>query len=163
MERLLLSLVVVVFFALCVYGMWRGWRRQARAQSVRFPPFPQVPDDLGEPVLDAKGLYVATTTAGHWQERVVTRGVGLRGPAVLRYHDGGIEVDRVGATGFWIPRESIVDVKTGRGMAGKVMGTESLLVVSWRLGETELDTGFRGDDIGVYPQWIAQVKGGAQV
>ncbi|MEU3269457.1 transporter [Saccharomonospora sp. NPDC006951] len=163
MERLLLSLLVVAFFALAVYGMWKGWRRQAIAQSVRIPPFPEVPEVSGEPVLTAKGLYVATTNAGHWQQRVVTRGVGMRGPAELRLFDDGVEVDRAGAKGFWIPRESIVEVKTAKGMAGKVMGTDSLLVLTWRLDDVELDTGFRGDDLGEYPQWIDEVKGGAQV
>ncbi|WP_106180391.1 transporter [Prauserella shujinwangii] len=163
MDRLLLTLLVAAFFALCLYGMWRGWRRQAREQSVRLPPFPEVPAERGEPVLRAGGVYVATTRAGRWQERVVTRGVGLRGRATLRLFPDGVEVDRAGANGFWIPRESIVDIGTAKGMAGKVMGTDSLLVLTWRLGETELDTGFRGDDLGRYPEWIEQVKGGAQV
>ncbi|MBK1788150.1 PH-like domain-containing protein [Prauserella cavernicola] len=163
MDRLLLTLLVVAFFALAVYGMWRGWRRQARTQSVRIPPFPELPENLGEPTLTADGLYVATTNAGHWQERVVTRGVGMRGPAVLRLYEQGVHVDRAGAVGIWIPRSSIVDVKPGKGMAGKVMGTESLLVFTWSVGDVELDTGFRGDDHGDYPQWINEVKGGAQV
>ncbi|PXY19187.1 transporter [Prauserella muralis] len=163
MERLLLTLLVVALFALGVYGMWRGWRRQARAQSVLVPPFPPVPDDRGEPVLETTGIYVATTRAGHWQQRIVTRGMGLRGPASLRLYAGGVEVDRTGRPGFWIPRESIVEAATAKGMAGKVMGTDSLLVLTWRLGDVELDTGFRGDDLAVYPQWIEQVKGGAQV
>ncbi|MFC4002334.1 transporter [Prauserella oleivorans] len=163
MERLLLTLLVFALFALGVYGMWRGWRRQARAQSVRIPPFPQRPADPGEPELEAAGLYAATTNAGHWQQRVVTRGAGLRGRATLRLYPGGVEVDRAGAPGFWIPRESITDVTTAKGMAGKVMGTASLLVFTWRVGDVELDTGFRGDDLGVYPQWINKVKGGAQV
>ncbi|WP_199433160.1 PH-like domain-containing protein [Qaidamihabitans albus] len=163
MDRLLLTLLVAAFFALCVYGMWRGWRRQARAQSVRYPPFPDVPAEPGEPLLEASGVYVATTSAGHWQERVVTRGAGLRARATLRRHAGGIAVERAGAPAFWIPGESMVDVKTARGMAGKVMGTDSLLVFTWRLGDNELDTGFRGDDLDVYPEWIKQVKGGAQV
>ncbi|SFB21889.1 hypothetical protein SAMN05216266_106204 [Amycolatopsis marina] len=171
MDRLLLSLLVAAFFGLCVYGMWRGWRRQARAQSVEFPPFPEVPAQPGEPVLEAHGLYVCTTRAGRWQERIVTRGAGLRTTATLRCYPGGIEVERVGAPGFWIPRESVVDTVIGKGMAGKVMGTDSLLVITWRLGEEAVDTGFRGDDIDVYPKWIEalhgnvtgpQTKGGAQ-
>lgn len=163
MDRLLLTLLCLVFFALCLYGMRRGWRRRARAQSVRVPPFPSVPDDPGEPVLETRGIYVSTTMSGHWQDRIVTRGLGLRGPAVVRLYDGGIEIDRGGAPGFWIPRECVVDVHTARGMAGKVMGTESLLVFTWRLGEVELDTGLRGDDLSAYPLWIEQLKGGAHV
>lgn len=163
MDRSLLTLLVVAFFALCVLGMWRGWRRQAREQSVRFPPFPQRPADPGEPELEAVGLYVATTEEGRWQRRVVTRGVGMRGPATLRLYAAGVEVDRAGAPGFWIPRESVTAVGTAKGMAGKVMGTESLLVLTWQCGDIGLDTGFRGDDLAGYPQWIEQVRGGAGV
>lgn len=163
MERFLLTLAVAAVFVLALYGMWRGWRRQARSQSVRVPPFPSAPDAVGEPLLETAGLYVSTTFAGHWQQRIVTRGMGLRGPAVLRLYADGIEVDRSGAPGFWIPRRSVVAVATAKGMAGKVMGTNSLLVFTWRLGDVELDTGFRGDDLSVYPQWIEHVKGGAQV
>lgn len=163
MERLLLTLLVVAFFALCAFGMWRGWRRQARAQSVEFPPFPDVPADPGIPVLpDARGSYVCTTRGGHWQQRVVTRGAGLRTTATLRLYSAGVEIERVGAPGFWIPVESVIAVGTGKGMAGKVMGTQSLLVISWRLGDAELDTGFKADDITVYPQWIAELDGSDQ-
>jgi hypothetical protein len=160
MDRLLLSLLVAAFFGLCVYGMWRGWRRKARAQSVEFAPFPEVSARPGEPVLEARGLYVCTTRAGRWQERIVTRGAGLRTTATLRCYPGGVEVERVGAPGFWIPCESVVDVATAKGMAGKVMGTDSLLVITWRLGEVSVDTGFRGDDVDVYPEWIDALHGG---
>ncbi|GAA5166698.1 transporter [Amycolatopsis dongchuanensis] len=143
-----------------------GWRRRARSQSVLVPPFPQVPADPGEPLLEAPGLYVSTTTAGNWQDRIVTRGMGLRGRAVLRRYPGGIEVDRAGAPGFWIPDEAVTGVRRGSAIAGKVMGSDSLLIVTWRLGEVELDTGFRGDDHGTYDQWIDslsnKIEGGAQ-
>jgi hypothetical protein len=167
MERLILVLVVIAFFLLAVWGMRVGWRRRARAQSVLVPPFPQVPEEPGELLLpEADGLYVSTTTAGNWQDRIVTRGMGLRGRAVLRRYPDGVEVDRAGAPGFWIPAESIVDVKRAGAIAGKVMGTDSLLLITWRLGGVELDTGFRGNDHGVYPQWTeslrTEIKGGAQ-
>ena len=44
------------------------------------------------------------------------------------------------------------------------MGTDALLIITWRLGESELDTGFRGDDLDDYPQWTEElkIKGGAQ-
>ncbi|WP_240519415.1 transporter [Amycolatopsis antarctica] len=162
MDRFLLSLAVLAFFALCVFGMWRGWRRQARAQSVEFPPFPEVPTEPGPVSLELPGLYVASTRAGHWQERIVTRGAGLRTSGTLRLHPDGIEVERIGAPGFWIPRSAVVAVATGRGMAGKVMGTDALLVITWRPGEgtagpVEVDTGFRADDIGRYRAWIDAV------
>jgi hypothetical protein len=49
-----------------------------------------------------------------------------------------------------------VGIRRDKAIAGKVMGTDSLLIITWRAGETLLDTGFRGD-IDVYPQWINAV------
>ncbi|WP_020672675.1 hypothetical protein [Amycolatopsis nigrescens] len=176
MDRLLLTLAVVVFFLLCAWGMWLGWRRKARSQSVQVPPFPTAPEDVGEPLLPAaEGLYVSTTRARQWQDRIVTRGAGLRTSATWRVYPGGLDVRRVGAPDFWIPAESIVEVRKDRAIAGKVMGTDSLLIITWRLGDVLLDTGFRGDELGVYPQWLEslraiaprqpngdEIKGGAQ-
>ncbi|GHF38547.1 transporter [Amycolatopsis bartoniae] len=158
---------MLAVFALALWGMRVGWRRRARSQSVLVPPFPQVPDEPGELLLpEAPGLYVSTTTAGNWQDRIVTRGMGLRGRAVLRRYAGGVEVDRAGAPGFWIPNDAVVGVRRGSAIAGKVMGSDSLLILTWRLGDVELDTGFRGDDHGVYEQWTEslghEIKGGAQ-
>ncbi|SFQ51091.1 hypothetical protein SAMN05421810_108197 [Amycolatopsis arida] len=167
MDRLALTALVVAVFGLCLWGMWRGWRRQSRAQSVRFPPFPPVPAEPGPVELELAGVYASSTVAGHWQERIVTRGAGVRSAATLRCHRDGIAVARIGAPSFWIPRESLVDVRTAKGIAGKVLGTAGLLVLTWRPGgpdpgEVVVDTGFRGDDVDEYPQWIDKLKGGAR-
>ncbi|MFF0144274.1 hypothetical protein ATK36_0151 [Amycolatopsis sulphurea] len=167
MERFWLVLAIVVFFLLCLYGMWLGWRRKSRSQSAWVPPFPEVPAEPGEVVLESTGLYLSTTIAGSWQDRVVTRGAGLRTGAVWRLHPEGVAVERGGAPDFWIPRAAITGARRDSRIAGKVMGTDALLVLTWRLGELELDTGFRGDDLEDYPQWIDKlsphdIKGGAQ-
>lgn len=164
MERLWLVLAIVAFFLLCLWGMYVGWRRKARSQSVQVPPFPAIPSEPGDVLLESTGVYVATTFAGEWQNRVVTRGAGLRTGAVLRLHESGVAVERGGAPDFWIPRDAVTGVRRDSKIAGKVMGTDALLVLTWRAGETELDTGFRGDELDDYPQWIEQlkIKGGAQ-
>lgn len=154
MERFLLTLAVLAFFLLCVGAMWLGWRRKTAAHNAEFAPFPEIPADLGEPLDEATGIYVATTRAGHWQQRIVAHGIGMRGPATLRRFAAGVAVDRHGARGFLIPAESVVAVRTANAMAGKVMGIDGLLVITWRHGDTEVDTGFRGDDMGQYAHWI---------
>lgn len=160
MDRFLLTLALVAFFALCVFGMWRGWRRQAREQSVEFPPFPAMPGETGTAVLpDLRGMYVCTTRSGHWQQRVVTRGAGLRTSGTLRLYADGVRVERIGAPGFWIPRENVLRATTARAMAGKVMGTAALLVITWQLDDAVLDTGFKADDIAGYPEWIEALGG----
>ncbi|WP_410618942.1 transporter [Amycolatopsis sp. cmx-8-4] len=164
MERLWLVLAIVAFFLLCLSAMYLGWRRKARSQSVRVPPFDQIPAEAGEALLESTGVYVATTIAGEWQNRVVTRGAGLRSGAVWRLHESGVAVERGGAPDFWIPRDAVTGVRQDSKIAGKVMGTDALLVITWRAGETELDTGFRGDELDDYPHWIEElkIKGGAQ-
>ncbi len=164
MERFWLVLAIVAFFLLCLWGMYLGWRRKSRSQSARVPPFPAIPSDPGDVLLESTGVYLATTFAGEWQNRVVTRGAGLRTSASWRLHDGGVAVERGGAPDFWIPRDAVTGIRRDKKIAGKVMGTDALLVIAWRLGDADLDTGFRGDDLDDYPQWIEQlkIKGGAQ-
>ncbi|MFB9725563.1 transporter [Haloechinothrix salitolerans] len=159
----MMTLVVVGFFLLCATAMWVGWRRKAAAQRARYAPFPLVPPaddgvDLGEPIASMDGIYVATTAAGRWQDRIVAHGVGWRGPATLRRHRAGVVVSRGGARDLFIAADAIRDVTTARGMAGKVMGTDGLLVITWQHGDTEVDTGFRGDDRGTYADWIAALR-----
>lgn len=159
MERLLLTALVLAILALGVWGMRRSWLRQARSQSVRYPPLPEVPEAPGDPLLPpAPGLYVSTTAAGRWQDRIVTRGMGLRSSATLTLRPAGVVVQRHGAPGFLIPAESLLDAGRARAIAGKVMGTEGLLVITWRLGERPVDTGFRADDIESYDDWIDAVR-----
>jgi hypothetical protein len=46
-----------------------------------------------------------------------------------------------------------------RGLAGNVMGQGGLLVLRWRLGPVEMDTGFRADDKTTYPAWVQAING----
>ncbi|WP_317494921.1 transporter [Haloechinothrix sp. LS1_15] len=156
MERFLLTMLVLAFFALLVWLMWRGWRRKARHQSAQYPPFPEVPEQLDASAArdTATGVYVATTSAGRWQDRIVARGVGMSGPATLRRYSAGVVVDRDGAPDFFIPAESLVDARLSKGMAGKVMGVDGLLVITWRLGDQLVDTGFRAEDKAAYEHWL---------
>ncbi|MCP2261109.1 hypothetical protein LX15_004829 [Streptoalloteichus tenebrarius] len=160
MERLLLSLLVLAFFLLCAAGMWWGWRNRARRQAAVLPAFPAPPDDLPGPELvpAATGVYVGTTTAGDWQDRVAVGDVGHRAAATLRLTGAGLLVERDGASPLWIPSGSLVAARTDRALAGKVMGPDGLLVVTWRLGDHLLDTGFRGDDKASYSEWVGAVR-----
>ncbi|SHE97786.1 PH-like domain-containing protein [Streptoalloteichus hindustanus] len=160
MERLLLSLLVLAFFVLCAAGMWWGWRNRARRQAAVLPAFPPAPEALPGPELltAATGVYVGTTTAGDWQDRVAVGDVGHRAAASLRLTDAGLLVERNGASPLWIPAESLREARTDRALAGKVMGPDGLLVVTWQLGEHLLDTGFRGDDKASYSEWVSALN-----
>lgn len=138
--------------------LWRGWRSRGRRQS-GLPPLPAAPL-AGTALADAlDGIYVATTTAGNWQNRLVVQGVGRRARAQLRLLDTGVLVDRSAEQPIWIPRDQLIGVGTAPGIAGKVMGlSDGILLVSWRWGGTAVDSGFRADDPAQQEAWITAAR-----
>lgn len=132
-----LALVVVAFVLLTI-----GWRNRLRRQS-DVEPLPEVPAELGAPLAAADGQYVASTTAGDWLDRIAVHHLGLRTNAGLSVHPEGALFDRAGAGPVFIPAGRLTGVRLESGMAGKFVEKDGLLVLSWRLGARELDTGFR--------------------
>ncbi|QIS13435.1 transporter [Nocardia arthritidis] len=157
MERTLWVLGLLLLFALCLFLMYLGWRNRARRQLDRIGELPTVPGDLGAQLLEpTTGLYLGSTIAPSWQDRIAVGDLGFRATAELTRFERGILLERDGATVIWIPQESITAVRTERGHAGKVMTENGVLVIRWKLPTgTEIDTGFRGDDKTVYPAWVA--------
>ncbi|WP_228461755.1 PH-like domain-containing protein [Gordonia spumicola] len=135
----------------------RGWRKRGDRQADELGAFPETPDELGEPVRGPHtGLYVGSTVAPSWQNRIAVGDKGDRASAELTEYDAGLLLTRQGASEIWIPRESLVAVRTENGLAGKVMSRDGVLVVRWTLPSgIEIDSGLRGDDKTVYPDWTA--------
>ena len=156
MERLWLTLAVLAVCVLAGYGLLVGWRHRAQRQA-GLPELPSVPGDFGPELATAlTGLYVSTTTAGNWQDRIVARGLGRRANAVAELTADGVLIDRINDDAIFLPAGSLTAVGTAPGIAGKVMGLpHGVLIVSWRLGDVELDSGFRADDPQLQADWIA--------
>ncbi|MCW2602275.1 MAG: hypothetical protein JWN61_410 [Pseudonocardiales bacterium] len=159
MTRLLLVLATVAFFALALWGMRRGWLARGRRQGdLESPPIP--PADLGAQLLQPlTGLYVGSTMAGSWQDRIVAGGLGVRADATATLHAAGVLIARQASEPVFIPAGSIVEASLAPGLAGKVVGAGGLLVIRWRLGGEQVDTGLRADDKTRYPEWVAALKG----
>ena len=118
---------------------WRG-RRQRQADIPRPRP---MPEDLDLPRFEADGQYVATTTAGDWLDRVAVYGMGVKSVATAAVFSEGLLFARKGAPDVWIPRADLRGVRLERGMAGKFVEKEGLVLVTWQLGPKSVDTGFR--------------------
>ena len=158
MTRVWLVLICLALVALALVGMWFGWRNRERRQA-DLPELPALPADLGAQLLDTlDGEYVGTAYATSWQDRVVHGGLGMRSGASLGLHESGVLVERDGSAPLFVPAAAITGARLAPGLANKVVGTGGLLVISWRLGDAQLDTGFRADDKSSYPQWVRTIE-----
>jgi hypothetical protein len=123
--------------------MWWGWRGRARRQG-DVPELVPTPDPLSPSTFGpVEAVYVSSTRAGDWLDRVVAHGLGTRTEAEVSVHPEGVLVRRAGSTDVWVPAADLAGVRRERGAAGKFVGEDGLVVVSWALGGVALDTALR--------------------
>lgn len=146
-KEMLIVLSAVVPLLLVLALMWRGWQGKLRRQA-GLAELPEVPTGLGDDVISVPGQYVVTTSAGDWLDRVAVHGLGIRTPAVVTVYPSGVVLDRKGATALFISKAALSEVGTQSGMAGKFVEKDGLVVITWHLADTEVDTGFRTTEAG---------------
>ncbi|GAC1610031.1 MAG: hypothetical protein NVS3B26_14580 [Mycobacteriales bacterium] len=138
--------------------MLRGWRRRQQRQA--FVPAPPVPAGVSSTVVGAvPGLFVGTTFAGDWLNRVAVHGLCDRARADLRLDTDGVHIDRDGAAEIYLPYSDVVDAAPGDRLAGKVMGADGLLILTWRLGDSVLNSAFRADDHSQHASLAQAIRG----
>ena len=159
MERLLLTVGLIILILLAAYGILVGWRHRAARQSDLAVPV-AAPAELGDELYEPlSGLYVSTTKAGSWQDRIVAHTLGRRAAATLHLSPLGVLIDRVGETEIFIPTADLVAVGSAPGIAGKVMAMpDGVLIITWNLGDVAVDTGLRLDDLEAQAEWIAAAR-----
>ncbi|MEY4323011.1 MAG: hypothetical protein RL410_792 [Actinomycetota bacterium] len=142
-ERIALTLAVVGFFVGAVLLMRRSWQKRATAQSgITAPSF--VPADF-TPDFTVQGRYLASTAAGAWLTRIVAHQLGVPARCELAVGRDGIAFNREGAQPFFVPRSDLVDVRVDRAIAGRAFEKDGIAVITWRLGDVFVDSGFRAD------------------
>lgn len=128
-------LSVALLAALAVlglWGMWHGWQARGRRTTTLVPTLPPVPDGHGDARDDdVEAVYVSSTRAGDWLDRVVAHDLGLRSAARVRVLADGVLVARTGARDVWVPATALVAVGTTSGQAGKFVGRDALVVLTW--------------------------------
>ena len=145
-ERVLLTLATIAFGVGVSLLMLRGWRGRQRRQA-DLPPPPAPPEQPGQNVLSAvAGLFIGTTVAGDWLDRVAVHGLSTRATGWLSVRTDGVLVERDGSEPLWLPYACVRSATTGEKLAGKVVGTNGLLLVDWQLGDRRLTSGFRAED-----------------
>ncbi|MEV6115509.1 hypothetical protein AB0L59_24095 [Streptomyces sp. NPDC052109] len=144
---------LVLFIALVYWLMREGWKWRGTLQS-DLPAPPSAPEVTGPAKLELSGRYHGSTTAGQWLDRIVAHGLGTRSRAELTLTDQGLEVERPGASDFFIPTAALRGARLDKGIAGKVLTEGGLLVVTWALGEKLIDSGFRSDHAAEHTEWV---------
>lgn len=158
LARTALTSGVLAVWAAGVWAMWRGWRR--RAERTALPDLPAAPELPGPDVLPRlAGVYLGTTLAGHWLERVTGQRLGDRTSGWLRVLPSGVLVRRPGSEDLFVPRPSLRSVRTDSAHSGKVIVSGGVLVIGWEHGGVALETGFRGDDRSRHREVAAAVDG----
>jgi hypothetical protein len=143
--RAALTAGVLAAWALGVWAMWRGWRH--RAERTALPELPAKPDVPGHDLVPRlAGIYLGTTLAGHWLERVTDKHLGDRSSGWLRVLSTGVLLRRTGFEDLFVPLASLCSVRTDSAQAGKVIAPAGVLVIGWEHGGEALESGFRGDD-----------------
>lgn len=134
-----LGLVAVSLVAV-LWGMWHGWQARARRSAALLPALPEVPDDLGEPLTEPlEAVYVSTVRGSDRLDRVVAHGLGVRSSATVQVFASGVLVDRAGVLLF-LGGDSLVQVTTSAGQAGKMMrADDAVVVLEWLPPELGLD------------------------
>lgn len=143
--RIGLVLLTLALIALALWGMRRGWQARAARQSDVVEPATAPPPgtQLCTPV---GGLFLGTSRAGDWLDRIVVFDLGVRSRAHVSWGPSGLWFDRTGARAVFVPAGDIVGLRTDRGVAGTVRAKDSVIVVTWRLGGAVVESGFRADD-----------------
>jgi hypothetical protein len=156
---LIMAAVVALLIAFLIRQMLRGWLRRAQRQAQLIGALPGLPDSVGPAIIPAtKGLYVGSTLAPSWLDRIAVGDLGYRAKAVLTRYPEGIMLQRTGAGPIWIPDDAIAVIRREKGIAGKTMTHEGILAIRWRLPSgTEIDTGFRADNRDEYSKWLEAV------
>lgn len=143
MDRLLLTLGTLAFAGIVYVLMLKGWRSRQTRQAELPPPATEA---TGTPLLGpVPGLYVGTTGAEHWLDRIAVHQLADRATGAVTITDGGLLVRRDGLPDLFVPCADLRAVSVETSLAGKIIST-GLLVVTWRLGPRDLATGFRAED-----------------
>jgi hypothetical protein len=157
-DRTLLTLGFLLVVVLLWLLMLKGWRSRVRRQG-DLPPPPVPPQDRGEVVVPATpGLFVGTTFADDWLDRVAVHDLAHRAAGWIRVDALGVSVEREGLPDLFLPYADVERAGLGDALAGKVIGAGGLVLLDWRLGSRLLTSGFRADDHGAHRRLVDAVN-----
>ena len=144
-ERALLVVAFVAIVVLAVALMRRAWLAKQRIQSEIVEPA-GVPQDFVA-VHRVAGRYLASSAASAWLTRITVHSLGIPSRAELQWSEAGVVVHRPSSRSFFIPKVDVIGVRSDRAIAGRAFEKDGIVIVTWKLGDVFVDSGFRADSV----------------
>jgi hypothetical protein len=154
METYHVGLLGLGLFVLLAFFAVISWRRRIVAQEKVLAK----PLALRSSCSGNKCFYVATTFANSPLKRVIAYGLAHRGLAKLAVSQDGIQVERIGEFGFFIPFSDLIGTSTGAAVIDRAVENDGLVVIKWKLGTAELESHFRFVDAKLRTDTIAALS-----
>ena len=142
MTRALGLAVLAAVTVAVLFLMWWGWRRRAGRWAATVTALPQAPAGRTPAFGPVDETYLATTPVGQLLERVPVPGLRVRTPAVVDVDPSGVLV-HAGSGDLYLPAPVLVGATAANGIAGTAVGRGDLVLIRWRAGDEELQTGLR--------------------
>jgi hypothetical protein len=143
-SRIALTAGTLLFAAVFYALMLKGWRGRQRRQADL--PEPPVATGTARVVVPrVPGLFVGTTSATDWLDRIAVHRLSDRASGALLLAEDGVHVERDGLPELFVPWAAVEGVSLEQALAGKIV-SGGMLVVTWRLGARTLASAFRATD-----------------
>ncbi|MCZ3386208.1 MAG: hypothetical protein LH630_04415 [Actinomycetia bacterium] len=145
-ERIALTVAVLASIVAVLALMRWGWvsRRRRQGDVAALPDVPALPAIAHKGPVSAR--FLGATRSGDWLDRVVARGLGVPSAAQVTVSLQGIWVMRTGAPNVFVAADEVAGVRHDRGIAGRVVEQDGVLVITWRHAGQHLDLGLRVRD-----------------
>lgn len=145
-ERIALTVAVLASIVAVLALMRWGWvsRRRRQGDVAALPDVPALPAIAHKGPVSAR--FLGATRSGDWLDRVVARGLGVPSAAQVTVSLQGIWVMRTGAPNIFVAADEVAGVRHDRGIAGRVVEQDGVLIIAWRHAGQHLDLGLRVRD-----------------
>lgn len=151
-QRLFLTAIMIAVLVWAVFSIRKSWRTK-QSQQIDIPAPDSVPADFVADETFA-GRYLASTYANDWLSRIVVHSLGSPSRAEFAVSKKGIRITFNQNRQIFISQSSISQVRADRAIAGRAFEKNGIAVILWRLGDTEIATGFRADTSEAHARFI---------
>jgi len=140
-DKTLSTVIIVIAVAVMLGSMALSWWARGKRQS-GYAELVTVPTDLGELLGEFAGLYLASTPTGEPLNRIAVRGLGFRARTTIEVTTAGL----VFIADRFVPVANISAIGRASYTIDRGVEPEGLTVISWTLGDAQVESYFRLDD-----------------